>query len=535
MELISMQFALFVAIALLLYYMFPEKYRWTVLLGASYTYYLIICNKYIIYMLVTTVTTYLAARAIDKLKDKQKMEVAAHKAEWSREERKAYKKHNLAKRRGLMIGVLLVNFGILGFLKYFTFTAELVIDVMSIFGFSGAAPDFGFLLPLGISFYTFQTMGYIIDVYQEKVESEKNPAKFALFVSFFPQIIQGPIAMYDDLAHQLYEGHKFVYNNLKNGALLILWGAFKKMVIADRAVKMINLVTADTDAFSGTFVLMAALMYALQLYADFSGGIDIVRGIGEMFGITMAENFRRPYFSKSLTEYWHRWHITLGNWVRNYVFYPLSISKKFLDMGKWMKPRLGKHISKVVPTSIASLLTFLIIGIWHGANSKYVAFGLWNGGVIMLLELFRPVNDKIGDTLHINRKGALYKGAAMIWTFILVLVGYYFDIAKSFGNAMNMLYRSVFDFHIGDFHKAHEVLEACGLDRLDYLVIFLGALVILAVSIIQERSGRKIRDMLLEKKLAAQWTIIMVGIFAVIIFGYYGPGIDPAEFVYMQF
>ena len=534
MELISVQFALFVAIALIVYYLFPKKKQWIVLLAASYIYYLLICNKYIIYMLVTTVSTYLGARAIDALRIKQAEVVKAHKQEWSREERKSYKNKNLSKRRWIMIGVLLLNFGILGFLKYFNFTAEIVVNFLGLFGFHGTAPDLGLLLPLGISFYTFQTMGYIIDVYQEKVEAEHNIAKFALFVSFFPQIIQGPIAMYDDLAHQLYEEHDFEYDRLKSGALLVLWGMFKKMVIADRAVKMIQLVTADTTAFSGTFILMAALMYALQLYADFSGGIDIVRGIGEMFGITMAENFRRPYFSKSLTEYWHRWHITLGNWVRNYVFYPLSISRQFLDMGKWMKPRFGKHISKVVPTSLASLLTFLIIGIWHGANSKYVAFGLWNGVVIMLIELFRPVNDRIGDALHINREGKFYQFIAMVWTFILVLIGYYFDIAESFSSAMDMLYRSVFDLHLSDLH-AFDVLAPSGLDHWDYLVILAGTIVILFVSIIQERSGRKIRDMLMEKKLRVQWACIFVGIFAVIIFGFYGPGMDPAEFVYMQF
>lgn len=534
MELISVQYALFVAVALFIYYLFPKKKQWIVLLAASYLYYLLICNKYIIYMLVTTVSTYLGARLIDAFKNRQNEVVKAHKAEWTREEKKSYKQKNLKKRRGILIAVLLLNFGILGFLKYFHFVAELICDALSVFGLHFMAPELGLLLPLGISFYTFQTMGYLIDVYQEKVPAEKNIARLALFVSFFPQIIQGPIAMYDDLAGQLYEEHDFDYDCLKNGALLVLWGAFKKMVIADRAVKMIDVVTADPKAFSGTFVLAAALMYALQLYADFSGGIDIVRGIAQMFGITMAENFRRPYFSKSLTEYWHRWHITLGNWVRNYVFYPLSISKKFLDMGKWMKPKFGKHIAKVVPTSIASLLTFLIIGLWHGANSKYVAFGLWNGGVIMVLELLRPVNDKIGDLLHINRKGKCYQIAAMLWTFVLVLIGYYFDIAKSFSSACDMLYRSVTDLHLSDFY-AGSVLSQSGLDWMDYLVIFAGAVVILIASVIQERTGRNIRDMLMEKKLLVQWACIFAGIFAILIFGFYGPGMDPAEFVYMQF
>ncbi len=534
MSLISLQFAIFVLLAVVVYYLCPKKYRWVVLLAASYAYYLIICNKYIIYMLVTTVSTYLGALAIEAGYEKQSATVKAHKKEWSREERKAYKQKMTGRCRWMMIAVLLLNFGILGFLKYSGFAAEVASAIANAFGAHIQFPKPGFLLPLGISFYTFQTMGYIIDVYQERVPAQKNLAKFALFVSFFPQIIQGPIAMYDDLAHQLYEPHDFRFRNLKSGAALILWGVFKKMVIADRAVAVINLVTADSQAFSGTFVLFAALLYALQLYADFSGGIDIVRGIGEIFGIRMAENFRRPYFSKSLTEYWHRWHITLGNWVRTYVFYPLSISKKFLNMGKWMQKHCGKHLAKVVPTSLASLITFMIIGIWHGANGKYVAFGLWNGVVIMLLEICKPFNEKVGDALHVNRDGKLYQVAAMIWTFILVLVGYYFDIAKNFKDAMSMMWRSVTDFHISDVSNLACVKPA-GLDTYDYLMILLGAVVIFIISVIQERSQKNIRDMLWMKKQKVQWAVFLIGLVVVLIFGYYGPHMTPADFVYMQF
>lgn len=534
MSLISLQFAVFVLAAVIVYYLFPKRYRWTVLLAASYIYYLLICNKYIIYMIVTTVSTYFGARMIEAGYQKQSEVLKAHKGEWSREERKAYKQRVTGKCRGIMLAVLLLNFGILGVLKYSGFAANVISSVASAFGAQVHFPELGFLLPLGISFYTFQTMGYIIDVYQEKVAAEKNIARFALFVSFFPQIIQGPIAMYDDLAHQLYEPHTFQFRNMKNGAALILWGAFKKMVIADRAVTVINLVTADSEAFSGTFILFTALLYALQLYADFSGGIDIVRGIGEFFGIQMAENFRRPYFSRSLTEYWHRWHITLGNWVRNYVFYPLSISKKFLDMGRWMQKHWGKHLAKVVPTSLASLITFLIIGIWHGANGKYVAFGLWNGVVIMLIEICRPFNEKVGNALHVNREGKLYQLAAVLWTFILVLVGYYFDIARNFNDAVRMLIRSVTDLHLSDVHQL-ACLKPAGLDKYDYFVILAGAVVIFIVSVIQERSEQTVRDILWQKKQWVQWAVFLCGMIVIMIFGYYGPHMTPADFVYMQF
>lgn len=535
MGLISFPLVLFVAVSLFIYFQSPKQHRWKVLLAASYLYYILICNKYILYMMVTTVTTYAGALWMDRLCKKQKEVIKEHKQEWSREQKKTYKKKNLTQRRWVLISVLTLNFGILGFLKYFEFLAEGVAGIFGAAGIHLDVPQLGLLLPLGISFYTFQTMGYIIDVYYEKVEAERNPAKLALFVSFFPQMVQGPIAMYDDLASQLYEGHDFDYDRMKQGGLLILWGIFKKIVIADRAVILIQNVTDNPSAFSGTFILIAALMYAIQLYADFSGGIDIVRGIGEMFGITMAENFRRPYFAKSLTEYWHRWHITLGNWVRTYVFYPLSISKTFLNMGKWMKTHLGQHIGKVVPTSLASLITFLIIGIWHGANGKYIAFGLWNGGVILLAELLRPVNDKIVEMLPIRREGKGHQFVCMVWTFFLVLVGYYFDIAKNFSTAMYMMWQSVSDFHISDFVGNLQVYDALGLGQWEYLIIFVGILTILVVSIIQEKKGCAIRDILMEQSIPIQWICYLTGIFAILLMGSYGPGLDPADFVYMQF
>ena len=516
MELISAAFAAFTVIFLIAYYVCPKRFRWMVLLLASYCYYIIICGKYVAFILFTTASTYFGAVFIDILLETQKRTIKENAKSWSREQRRAYKETIRKKRIAIMLLVLILNFGLLGFLKYIPYASRL-----------------GLLLPLGISFYTFQSMGYLIDVYQEKVKAQTNFFKLALFVSFFPQIIQGPIAVYDDLAGQLYEGHVFDYDKVKRGALLVLWGAFKKMVIADRAVVVMNYILSDVHGFSGSYVMFAAVVYALQLYTDFSGGIDIVRGIGEMFGITMAENFRQPYFSRSLTEYWHRWHITLGNWCRNYIFYPLSISKRFLDMGKFLKKHSTKHIAKVLPGSIASVITFLVIGIWHGANMKYVAFGLWNGVVIMIAELIAPVTNSIKTKFC----GYKFKILPVLWTFILVLVGYYFDIADDLSQAVYMLVKSVTDFHISDFSYGNfmAALKPCGYRTADFMLLAVLTVFLFMVSLAKEKKNLIIRDWLMAKKLPVQWIIIMAGIFSVIIFGYYGPGINPADFVYMQF
>lgn len=535
MSLISIQFFLFVAVTAVIYFLCAgRKYQWCVLLAASYFYYIFTCNQYVVYLLVTTVTTYAGARAITALAEQTTKTVKAQKGTWDKEEKKAYKNRMQGKKRAVMVAVLVFNFGILAVLKYAGFVGDSINALLNLLGITFRLPLPGLVLPLGISFYTFQSMGYLIDVYRDKFPAEKNFGKVALFVSFFPQIVQGPIAFYSDLAHQLYEPRGFSYEKFKRGGLLALWGMFQKLVIADRAVHLINLVTADDTAFSGTYILIAALMYALQLYADFAGGINVCRGIAEIFGITMAENFRRPYFAKTLTEYWHRWHITLGEWVRTYLFYPLSISKRFLKWGKDLKNHGFKHLGRVLPTSIASLITFLVIGIWHGAAWKYVAFGIWNGGVIMLAAIAEPWTSALTKRLKICTEAVWYQLFSMARTFLLVLIGYYFDIAADFTAAMRMMWKSAADLHLADLHDFSCLAES-GLVRSDYLVILFGAFVILIVSVIQERTGRHLRDLLTEKPLWIQWSVYLLLIFLIAILGAYGPGVNPADFVYMQF
>ncbi len=333
MTLTSLPFYLLVLALLVLYYLVPKRFQWVVLLIGSYAFYAFVCLRYMGFIVVTTLTTYFGARGMDAMTARMEQTVAAHKQDWEREERKAYKKRCKSRRKALMIAILLLNFGILAVLKYYNFFAESMEALFASVGLTVSLGHIGLLLPLGISFYTFQSMGYVLDVYREKVPAERNVGKLALFVSFFPQIIQGPIGVYDQLAHQLYDEHKYNFDNIRYGAELILWGFFKKLVIADRAVGMIHTVAGAYTDYAGTYVLLAAIVYALQLYADFSGGIDISRGVAQMFGITMGENFRRPYFSRTLTEYWHRWHISLGDWLRNYLFLPAVDLKGVPQLG----------------------------------------------------------------------------------------------------------------------------------------------------------------------------------------------------------
>ncbi len=282
MTLTSLSFYLLVLALLVLYYLVPKRFQWVVLLIGSYAFYAFVCLRYMGFIVITTLTTYFGARGMDAMTARMEQTVAAHKQDWEREERKAYKKRCKSRRKALMIGILVFNFGILAVLKYYNFFAESMEALFASIGLTVSLGHIGLLLPLGISFYTFQSMGYVLDVYREKVPAERNVGKLALFVSFFPQIIQGPIGVYDQLAHQLYDEHKYNFDNIRYGAELILWGFFKKLVIADRAVGMIHTVAGAYTDYAGTYVLLAALVYALQLYADFSGGIDISRGVAQM-------------------------------------------------------------------------------------------------------------------------------------------------------------------------------------------------------------------------------------------------------------
>jgi alginate O-acetyltransferase complex protein AlgI len=309
MHFASFSFIIFIAILVPLYYLIPKKWQWMLLLVASYFFYSFAGAGYLVFIVSTTLSTWYASIRMDKLKYTQDEYLAANKKEMSRDDRKVYKAGIKAKQRKWLVSCLVLNFGTLAFLKY-----------------AGALPfgDLGIILPLGISFYTFQAMGYLIDVYRGTYDAEKNLAKLALFISFFPQLIQGPISRFNHLKETLFAEHSYDAESITYGLQRILWGFFKKLVIADRLLAAVSTIVKNPSDYQGIYVLVGMFFYAIQLYADFTGGIDIAIGVARLLGIRLAENFERPYFSKSITEYWRRWHITLGAWFKDYMFFPLS-------------------------------------------------------------------------------------------------------------------------------------------------------------------------------------------------------------------
>ena len=536
----SLAFFVFVTITAAVYFLFPvKKYQWTVLLAASYIFYLMAGYKYAAFIILTTVSTYCSALWIDSIAERAAKERNAHKAEWSREEKKAFKLRTDRAKRRIIVFTVALNLGILAFLKYYNFLAGSVSSLLALGGASFSLPTLRLFLPLGISFYMFQSIGYVLDVSREKVKAERNLAKVALFVSFFPQIIQGPISFYDQLAAQLYASHRFDFTRFKHGCKLIVWGLFKKLVIADRAYIAIKTVLAGYSDYSGTTLTFTVLLYALQLYTDFSGGIDISRGVAQILCIDMAQNFRRPYFATTINDYWRRWHITLGAWMKEYVFYPLALSKSFASLSKRIKAsrfgasKAGAHVAKVLPSSLASLIVFFLVGVWHGANWKYVAFGLWNGGVIMLSMLLEPAFVRLTEALRINTKSRAFLLFQMLRTFLLVFIGYVFDVAADLTASMYTFRMMLFG---QDFARGWAEIGTLGLGAADYLILLAGAAVLFAVSVIQERHPvDSLRAMLDRRNLIVRHALLLACIMCVLIFGIYGSGYDPADFIYMQF
>ena len=550
MALTSVPFMIFALITGIIYFALPKKqYRWVVLLIASGFFYVYNSFRYSAFILITMITVYLAARRMADISAETKAEVRAHKEDWSKEQRKACKDASSKRRRRLLAATLLLNFGILFMLKYFNFLSGSIASLLG--GSPDDAPQIHLLLPLGISFYTFIATGYLIDVYRDTVEPEKNFFRFALFVSFFPQIIQGPISQFGKLQHQLIEPHDPEWDNFKKGIMNISWGVFKKIVIADRvwiAIKAYNdnggihggfIEGEEFAGYGGTAVLFIVLLYALQLYADFSGGIDISRGICQVLGIQLEANFRQPYFSRSISEYWRRWHITLGAWMKNYVFYPIAMS----DLSKRISSGIaksdfgatpaGKHLSKVFTTAMASFIVFMLIGIWHGANSRYIGFGLWNGIIIMLSAMLGPVYDSTRTALHINENAAWWKLFQMLRTFIIVLVGYVFDIAENFTNALQMLKLTLTDQSLSAFR---DQVSTLGLTKQEYAAVAFCTLVLLYFSIRLEKLSLDTPADLLERRPGlVQWAALFLLLLCILIVGVYGPMSDPADFIYMQF
>lgn len=420
MSITSFSFILFVFLIIIIYYIVPKKYQWCVLLASSIAFYLLNSLRGVVFVLITASSIYLATRVMQSMSDKQKIYLKEHKTTLSKEEKAAYKSSIKKKRKIVFLIALLLNIGLLAFFKYFHFVFGQISNVVSAFGGNPPTDRFNFIVPLGISFYTFQSTGYLINIYWENYKPEKNYLKMLLFVSFFPQITQGPISEFNQLSHELFKEHSFTYKNYSRGFQRMLWGFMKKMVIANLLAPWVKDVFANYSSYTGVATLIGAFMYSVQIYADFSGYMDIMCGICEMLDIKLSENFMRPYFSKSIAEYWRRWHISLGAWFKQYIYYPIAVSKWNRNLGKRLTEKYGKSIGKNLPATIALLAVWFTTGLWHGASWAYIAWGGVNGLFIIFSMWMEPIYDKTKAFLGIKEDTWLWRAFQTIRTFVLV-------------------------------------------------------------------------------------------------------------------
>ena len=389
----SYEFLAFAVILIALYYIVPSKSQWWLLLAASYIFYGLAGAEYLVFIFTITLLTYVIARIIGAMATRENAYVDSNRNTITKDERKAYRALQKRKRLTVLAIGLIFSFGILAVIKYTSFAISNLNVVLTLLGSKNLAiPQL--LLPMGISFYTFQSTGYLIDVYRGKVFPEKNLAKYALFISFFPQLIQGPISRFNDLSDQLCKPHLFDIKAVTFGLQRVVWGYFKKLVIADRMLVAVKNLIAEPDEYKGVYVFLLIVFYSIEIYADFTGGIDITIGIAEMLGIKLVENFKHPFFSKSTKEYWRRWHITMGSWFSDYVFYPISVSKTMQKLSKKSRERLGNALGKRVPVYLATLITWFLTGLWHGAGWNFIVWGLLNAVIILVSQELTPLYNK---------------------------------------------------------------------------------------------------------------------------------------------
>lgn len=526
----SYEFLIFIAGLFLLYYIIPKKFQWQLLLLASYIFYFMSGPSNLLYILATTVTTYFVTCQIDKIAKQQSAYIKANKESLSKEEKKSYKEKMKSRQWKWLLACLLLNLGILAVVKYTNFAISNVNGILSAVGSTTQLSFWDIALPMGISFYTFQSMGYLIDVYRGTVSAEKNPFKLALFVSFFPQLIQGPISRFGDLAKSLYEEHPFDAKTVSYGLQRILWGFFKKMVIADRILTAVNTIIRDTDAYSGAWVFVGMLFYAFELYADFTGGIDITIGIAQTLGITVKENFNRPYFSKSIKEYWRRWHITMGTWFTDYIFYPISVCKPMLKFSKFARAHFGEAIGKRLPVYLSSFAVWFATGIWHGASWNFIVWGIANYVVIMISQELEPLYAKFHGRFHVQDK-FWFRLCQVIRTVLLMSCLRTFDCYRNVPLTFKM-FGTIFTE--GNWHILWDgSLLQIGLGGLDYAILLVGLFILVLVSLLQ-RSG-SVRDKIAAKPYPLRFAIWYGLFLIVLLMGAYGVGYDASQFIYNQF
>lgn len=475
MNFISIIYLAFLIVAMILYYVIPKNKQWILLLVFSIFFYSCFSLKGWIFLLCTALTTFCYGRFL------------------------------ATSKQGLFL-ITAMNLLLLLGLK----------TIGSDLGFvaQNGLSRFAVLIPVGISFYTLQTIAYMADVHKGKVEPQKNFFKYLLFITFFPQILQGPIPRYDQLSDQLFAGHRYDEEQVVSSAYLILWGFFQKMVIADRCNLVVNQIFANYTRYDGVYFWIAGILYSLQLYMDFAGCVSIALGSAGLFGIRLPDNFAHPYFATSMKDFWRRWHITLSSFLRDYVYIPMGGNRKGW-LRKWFN----------------IMVTFVLSGVWHGIGTHYLVWGLLHGFYQVAGEALTPVKKAMMKLSGMQKGSFSHVFFSRLFTGFLAMVAWIFFRAENTSKAM---YMTMHLFMRGNFWVLVSGELNVLLKEEEWLLLILSVILLIVIAMLHER-GIAIRKAFAKQPLVFRWLVLYAAIFTILITGIYGPGYDAAQFIYGGF
>ena len=509
------QYILFLPIVVIIYYILPGKVRYIWLLAVSYYFYMQWNPVYITLLFSCTLLTYIGGRILDRLNQLKIEGTEAIPKLWGKIELKS----------ACFFLCILLNLGILGFFKYFEFGIESLNWLFRNLNVSEINWNYSIILPVGISFYILQALGYLIDVYRGDIRAEKNFLRYALFVSFFPQLVAGPIERSKNLLVQLHNTHPLEYENIRKGSLLVLYGLFLKMVIADRAAIIVDTVYENSASYQGYYIIVATIFFSIQIYCDFHGYSTIARGSALLMGIKLMDNFEAPYYARNVKEFWRRWHISLSGWFRDYLYIPLGGNRK------------GK-----VRKESNLLAVFTVSGLWHGASLSFVFWGLLNGIYQVFGDIFSWIKNKslefcrsLGvvfeeDEDNSNRfSRRLFQTIA---TFFLITFAWLFFRAGGLRSAY---------FVLADMHAVNNwtilfdgSLYELGVAR-NYMNVLLASIAALFVVDYHKYKGKDVANLILKQGWWFRVMVIMLMIFTILLYGCYGEMYDLEQFIYFQF
>jgi D-alanyl-lipoteichoic acid acyltransferase DltB (MBOAT superfamily) len=512
MSLVSSLFLVFVAAVLLLYYVLPKSFRLWVVIAASLAFAGFLGFYTLLFVLVSAVLCYVGGLLSGPSKS------------------------NAARNAATIITVV-INIALLCCIKYYNVLGLAAGRLNLLFGATENSNTFFlYAVPVGMSFYVLQTTGYILDCRWEKITPEKNFLKVLLFSTYFPQLMSGPMNTYANLSAEFEKAKevKFSFERISDGAVRVAWGFFKKLVIADRAAMTVNQIFGDHVNFTGWYVPIGVLFFAIQLYCDFSGCMEVVIGVSHMLGIELPENFNCPFFAKTVREYWRRWHITLGGWLRDYLMYPLLKSAPLIKIGDWAKAKFGKKNGKKVPTYIALLILWFAVGYWHGGLWNYViGSGILHFIYIVLGMIFEPLSKKIRPKIGADK--LYFRIFQSVRTFILMLTGFVFFRSATVMDAVDMyaaIFRRGAALNWANFSSS-------GMDLSNLIVLVIAVLILAAVDAYKYVPGeddqpKSMIAFLRSKGIVVLWAAFMFLTVATLVFGMYGLGYDSGSFIYAR-